>query len=127
LQIELDKIVDRVRQTKESSVLMDHRRFTELVDEIDGTVDEVSTSGLTLKEYPGRVFRFSTVGTSAADMSARILGENNRLTREEVAREVEIRRRGMFRPGLFVLPQPKLSRARAGAEGSTMACRSEDP
>jgi hypothetical protein len=67
------------------------------------------------------------VGTSAADMSARILGENNRLTREEVAREVEIRRQGMFRPGLFVLPDTKTSRARAGAEGSTMACRSEDP
>jgi hypothetical protein len=44
LQIELDKIVDRVRQTKESSVVMDHRRFTEGTDEIDGTVADVSPS-----------------------------------------------------------------------------------
>lgn len=76
LQIELDKIIDRVRQTKESSILMDNRRFTAPVDEIEGTVESATPAGVTLKEYPGRVFRFSSVGTSAADMSARILGEN---------------------------------------------------
>lgn len=35
LEIELDKIIDRVRQTKESSIRMDRRRFTEEVEEID--------------------------------------------------------------------------------------------
>jgi hypothetical protein len=42
LQIELDKIVDRVRQTKESSITMDNRRFTAPVEEIEGTVDSAS-------------------------------------------------------------------------------------
>ena len=77
LQIELDKIVDRVRQVKESSIVMDRRRFTAPVDEIEGTVAKASPEGITLKEYPGRVFRLSSVGTSAADLSARVLGENH--------------------------------------------------
>jgi len=76
LQIELDKIVDRVRQVKESSIVMDRRRFTAPVDQIEGTVDKATPKGITLKEYPGRVFRLSSVGTSAADLSARVLGEN---------------------------------------------------
>ena len=79
LQIELDKIIDRVRQTKESSIRMDERRFTLPVEEIEGTVESATPAGLHLKEYPGRVFRYSSVGMSAADISARILGENNRL------------------------------------------------
>ena len=79
LQIELDKIIDRVRQVKESSIRMDERRFTEPVEEIAGTVEEATPAGLKLKEYPGRIFRYSSVGTSAADMSAAILGENNQV------------------------------------------------
>jgi hypothetical protein len=58
-------------------------------------VDEVSPGGITLNEFPGRVFQFSSVSTSAADMSARILGENNTLTRSEVAAEVDRRREGL--------------------------------
>jgi len=54
LQIELDKIVDRVRQVKESSIVMDRRRFTAPVDQIEGTVDKAGPEGITLKEYPGR-------------------------------------------------------------------------
>jgi hypothetical protein len=81
LEIELDKIIDRVRQTKESSIRMEKRRFTEPSEEIAGTVEEATPAGIRLREYPGRVFRFSSVGTSAADISARVLGENNRLTR----------------------------------------------
>jgi hypothetical protein len=42
LEIELSKIVDRVRQTKESSITMDNRRFTAPVKEIEGTVDSAS-------------------------------------------------------------------------------------
>jgi hypothetical protein len=75
---------------------MDNRRFTAPVDEIEGTVESATPAGVTLREYPGRVFRFSSVGTSAADMSARVLGENNRLNREELAEEVNVRRGQMF-------------------------------
>lgn len=60
---------------------MDDRRFTAPVEEIAGTVENVSAAGVTLKEFPGRRFQFSTVGLSAADMSARILGEHNDRTR----------------------------------------------
>jgi hypothetical protein len=64
LQIELDKIVERVRQMKESSIRMDTRRFTEPVDEIEGTVESATPAGIKLREYPGRIFRFSSVGTT---------------------------------------------------------------
>jgi hypothetical protein len=81
LEIEYEKILTRVKQTRESVIKMNDRHFTEPVDEISGTVDEVSPGGITLNEYPGRRFQFSSVSTSAADMSARILGENNNMTR----------------------------------------------
>ena len=81
LEIEYEKILKRVKQTRESVIRMQDRHFTEPVDEISGTVEEASAGGITLKEYPGRLFQFSTVSTSAADMSARILGENNNTTR----------------------------------------------
>ena len=58
---------------------MQDRHFTAPVDEIAGTVEEVSPGGIKLKEYPGRLFQFSSVSTSAADMSARILGEHRSL------------------------------------------------
>jgi hypothetical protein len=96
LQIEYEKIIDRVRQTKESVIRMGDRHFTAPVDEIAGTVDSVSPGGVTLKEFPGRRFQFSSVGMSAADMSAQIIGEQNKLTRAEAAQEVD-RRRGNLR------------------------------
>ena len=76
LEIEYEKILNRVKQTRESVIKMTDRHFTAPVDEISGTVDEVSPHGMTLKEFPGRIFQFSSVSTSAADMSARILGEH---------------------------------------------------
>jgi hypothetical protein len=76
LEIEYEKILNRVKQTRESVIKMSDRHFTAPVDEISGTVEEVSPGGITLKEYPGRRFQFSSVSTSAADMSARILGEH---------------------------------------------------
>jgi hypothetical protein len=79
LEIEYEKILNRVRQTRESVIRMQDRHFTESVEEISGTVEEVSAGGVTLREFPGRVFQFSSVSTSAADMSARILGEQNNL------------------------------------------------
>jgi hypothetical protein len=60
---------------------MENSRFTAPVEEVEGTVESVSPAGITLKEFPGRRFQFSSVGMSAADMSARILGEQNNLTR----------------------------------------------
>ena len=79
LEIEYEKILKRVKQTRESVIRMQDRHFTAPVDEISGTVDEVSAGGINLNEYPGRLFQFSSVSTSAADMSARILGENNQV------------------------------------------------
>ena len=81
LDIEYQKILHRVRQTKDSVVRMQDRHSTAPVDEIEGTVASVSAGGITLKEFPGRKFQFSSVGLSAADMSARILGEQTRDSR----------------------------------------------
>lgn len=81
LEIEYEKILNRVKKTRESVIRMQDRHFTTPVDEISGTVEEASPHGITLKEFPGRVFQFSSVSTSAADMSARILGEQNNMTR----------------------------------------------
>jgi hypothetical protein len=81
LEIEYEKILNRVKKTRESVIRMQDRHFTTPVDEISGTVDQVSPAGITLKEFPGRQFQFSSVSTSAADMSARILGEQNNMTR----------------------------------------------
>ncbi len=75
---------------------MADRHFTAPVEEIEGTVDSVSPGGLTLKQYPGRKFQFSSVGMSAADISAKIIGEHNKMTRAEAAGEVD-RRRGQLR------------------------------
>jgi hypothetical protein len=77
LEIEYEKILNRVKQTRESVIRMQDRHFTEPVEEIAGTVESASPGGVTLKEFPGRLFQFSSVFTSAADMSARIQGEQN--------------------------------------------------
>ena len=76
LEIEYQKILNRVKQTRESVIKMTDRHFTAPVDEISGTIEEATPHGISLKEYPGRIFQFSSVSTSAADMSARILGEH---------------------------------------------------
>jgi hypothetical protein len=95
LEIEYEKILNRVKKTRESVIRMSDRHFTAPVDEISGTVESASPGGITLKEYPGRRFQFSSVSTSAADMSARILGENNNMTRSAVADEVNLRRQSL--------------------------------
>jgi hypothetical protein len=68
-----------VKQTRKSVIRMQNRHFTAPVDEISGAVDQVSAGGISLNEYPGRLFQFSSVSTRAADMSARILDENNQV------------------------------------------------
>ena len=121
LEIEYEKILNRVKQTRESVIKMNDRHFTEPVDEISGTVDEVSAGGITLNEFPGRRFQFSSVSTSAADMSARILGEKNDMTR--ALRPSPQNGRGRA-PGRRVLrpSSPKNSRAHAPEAGP---CRPE--
>ena len=42
-----------MRQTRESVIRMENRRFTAPVEEVEGTVESVSPAGVTLKEYPG--------------------------------------------------------------------------
>jgi hypothetical protein len=49
LEIEYEKILNRVKQTRESVIKMTDRHFTVPADEISGTVDEVSAEGITLK------------------------------------------------------------------------------
>jgi len=91
LKIEYEKILNRVKQTRESIIKMNDRHFTAPVDEIFGTVNTADAGGITLNEYPGRKFQFSSVGLSAADMSAAALGEHNDMTRSELAEEVDRR------------------------------------
>jgi hypothetical protein len=87
--IEYEKIMDRVRAAKQSVVKTDERRFTGDIDQLDGTVKAATPMGIELEEYPGRVFTLSSVGYSAADLSAAALAEHNRLNKSQVARDVE--------------------------------------
>ena len=92
LKIEYEKILERVKQIKESVVPMDDRHFTGKTDTITGTVSSIGLGGVTLEEHPNQRFQFSSIGFSAADLSAQILGEKNNLTRSQVAQEVNKRR-----------------------------------
>lgn len=95
LQIELSKILDRVQKTKDSVIRMTERRFTAPVEEISGTVEAINSKGLSLREYPGRFFEYSSVGTSAADISAAILGRENKLTKFQLAEKTRDARAGL--------------------------------
>jgi hypothetical protein len=92
-------------QVKESSIRMDERRFTEPVEAIEGTIEEATPAGVKLREYSGRIFRFSSVGTSAADMSAAILGENNQGFPSSATTKTS-RTRGRDRPPPRPTPHP---------------------
>jgi hypothetical protein len=91
VRIEYDRIMRQVGQIQESAMGASRRRFSGDVDEISGTVEEASPEGVKLREYPGRVFKFSGVGLSAADMSALALGEHNYSTSEQLAGAVDTR------------------------------------
>ena len=91
LEIEYEKIVERARRMRESTVNFD-RRHTGETEEVEGSVAEVSARGVELKEHPGRKFSFSSIGMSAADLSSRVLGEKNRSVQEE-ASEVQGRQK----------------------------------
>jgi hypothetical protein len=70
LRARYEQIVEQVRLTKESTLQVDERRFDAPVDKLEGTVKSASFKGVTLSEYPGRVFHFSSVGSSMADLVA---------------------------------------------------------
>ena len=92
-RIEYEKIVARVKAMKESVVRTDDRRFSRDVTKATGTISRVSGAGIELAEFPGRVFGISSVGYSAADQSAVVLGEHNDWSRAQVASEVDARQR----------------------------------
>jgi hypothetical protein len=102
LRIEYDKIVDRVRQTRDSGIRMDDRRFTAPVEEISGTVASSGPYGVELKEFPGRRFRFST----------RSLHPAGSKTPRAHARRLAPRNQPLGSPGLlprFSLPDSSIS------------------
>jgi hypothetical protein len=63
LRAHYEQIVDQVRQTKESTLQVDQRRFDAPVDKIEGTIKSASFHGVELSEYPGAS---STSAQSAA-------------------------------------------------------------
>jgi hypothetical protein len=52
LEIEYEKILNRVKQTRESAIRMQDRHFTEPVDEIAGTVEDASPGGALPRNTP---------------------------------------------------------------------------
>lgn len=93
LRIEYDRITQQVEEIKKSSIQFTHRRFNEEVEHLQGTVKSVDRTGVVLEEYPGRTFKLSSVGISAADISARALGDQNNLTRAQLVQEVDSRQK----------------------------------
>jgi hypothetical protein len=121
LRSRYEQILEQVRQTKESTLQVDTRRFDAPVDRLEGTIKSASFNRIELEEYPGRTFRFSAVGSSMADLVADELGKSNSMTRQEAARTAEdkLRARDAFLADL--LPEGtkiNLTVARAAAENS---------
>lgn len=91
LKIEYEKVRERVRVMKESVVRTDDRRFSKEITKATGTVSRISGAGIELQEFPGRKFSLSSVGYTAADQSAIVLGEHNNWSKAQVASEVSNR------------------------------------
>jgi hypothetical protein len=68
LQAEYEKIAEQVRQTKESTLQVAEPHFTAPIDQVEGSIAHADAQGFTLKELPGRTFRFSSIGSSMADL-----------------------------------------------------------
>ena len=98
LRAHYEQIVDQVRQTKESTLQVDKRRFDAPIDKIEGTIKSASFHGVELSEYPGRIFNFSAVGSSMADLVADTLGSKNAMTRAEAAglADTKLRERDVY-------------------------------
>ena len=89
LRAQYEQVVEQVRQTKESTLQVDTRRFDAPVDKIQGTIASASFGRVELKEYPGRAFHFSSVGSSMADLVADTLGRSNSMTRAQAAQAAD--------------------------------------
>jgi hypothetical protein len=87
LKLRFEQALERARQTKQSTVHAEERKFTRDAMEISGRVKSASLAGFELEEYPGRTFTYSSIGTSMADISAVMMGERNASTRAQVATE----------------------------------------
>ncbi len=90
-RIEYEKISARVKAMKDSVVRTEDRQFSKEVTKSTGTVSRISRDGIELSEFPGRVFNMSSVGYSASDQSAMVLGEHNNWSSSQVADEVGMR------------------------------------
>lgn len=88
LTIEFAHTEDQVRQMKESTLKFQQRRFTAPIEQIQGTIAKATPEGIELEQYPGRKFTLSSLGMSAADLSAMTLGQENELTRSQTAKTV---------------------------------------
>ena len=77
LKAEYEHIAEQVRQTKASTLQVAQKHFNAPVDKIEGTVKSASAKGIELAEYPGRIFHFSSVGSSMADLTAEVLGSSH--------------------------------------------------
>lgn len=91
MRIEFERIQARVKAMKESVVRTDDRRFSKEITKATGTVSRISGAGIELKEFPGRTFQMSSVGSTAADQSAMVLGEHNDWSKAQVSSEVNMR------------------------------------
>lgn len=87
LRVEYQTISEQVRQTKESTLQVAKRHFNAPVETIEGTVKSANSYGVKLAEYPGRLFHFSSVGGSMADLTASILGAHNQMTKDQAVQQ----------------------------------------
>jgi hypothetical protein len=103
-----------VCRTKESTLEVAQKHFNAPVDTLEGTVKRASSEGVELEEYPGRTFRFSTVGMKMADLVADDLGRRNSLSRAAAVEDAgrSARRRRIFRQDQ-VSPRPGTTFPRA--------------
>ena len=119
LEAEYDRIAEQVRQTKESTLQVAQRHFNAPVDTVEGSVKSVRGLDVELKEYPGRTFRFSSVGGSMAELTAEMLGRSNRITRSlpRAAHKIPRARAGEA-------PEPRLRRGPIAARPPLSLCLS---
>lgn len=90
-RIRYEKILDQAKQTRESILQTDDRRFTGKIERTEGTIKAITNKGIELEELPGRTFSFSGLGMSASDLSAAVLRDHNNYNKSQVAEEVDSR------------------------------------
>jgi very-short-patch-repair endonuclease len=92
-RIEYEQILDQAKQARESILQTDKRHFTGETEQIKGTVKYANNHAVELSEFPGRTFKYSSLGMSAADMAAVVIGQHNNYNKSEVANEVKTRQK----------------------------------